>query len=102
MTGWGVDRTAATVFAVFMDATGRTVFLAGVAGLTLFLWRRAATKTQLRVWTLVLYAALAMPILPRVTPALRFDVPAMSAVTSLGHGSASSALRDEARAALGS
>lgn len=102
MTGLGVDRTAATVFAVFVDASVRTVFIAALAGLTLSLWRRPATKTQSRVWTLVLWAALAMPILARVMPALRFDVPAMSAVTTLGHVSASSvALRDEANAWLG-
>jgi TonB family protein len=102
MTGPGVDRAAAAVFAVFVDASGRMILLAGLAGLTLFLWRRPATRTRSRVWTLVLYAALAMPILTRVVPALRFDVPAVPAVATLGHISASSvALRNEANAWLG-
>jgi TonB family protein len=106
MTGLGIDgivRIAAAVFAVFVGASVRTVVVAAVAGLTLVLWRRAATRTRSRVWTLVLYAALAMPILARVTPVLRFDVPAMSAMTTLGHVSGSSvALGDEASAWLGS
>jgi TonB family protein len=102
MTGLGVDRAAAALFAVFVDASVRTVFLAGSAGLALFLWRHSAIRTRSRVWTLVLYAAIAMPILARVMPALRFDVPAMPAVATLGHVSASSvALRDEADAWLG-
>jgi TonB family protein len=99
MTGLGSNRIAAALVAVFVDASVRTVAVAGLAGLMLFLWRRPATRTRSRVWTLVLYAALAMPVLARVTPVLRFDVPAMSAATTLGHVSASSvALRDEAAA----
>ena len=101
MTGLGIDRIAAVVFAVVADASVRTVFVAGVAGLTLLMWRRPAPRTRSRVWTLVLCAALAMPILARVTPALRFEVPATSAVTTLGKVSASSvALRAEANAWL--
>jgi TonB family protein len=102
MTGPGLDRIAAAVFAVFVEASFRTVVVMILAGLTLSVWRRPAARTQSRVWTLVLYAALAMPILARVMPALRFDVPAMSAVTTLVHvNSASVPVRDEPSAWLG-
>jgi TonB family protein len=103
MTEPGLDRVAAAVLAVLVEASARTVFVVSLAGLTLWLWRRPATSTRSRVWTLVLYAALAMPILARVMPALRFEVPAISAVTTLGNVNASSVpLRDKARAWLGS
>ncbi|HEY6357847.1 MAG TPA: M56 family metallopeptidase, partial [Vicinamibacterales bacterium] len=102
MTGLGLDRIAAAVVAAMLDASVRTAAVVGLAGLTLVLWRRPSTRTRSLVWTLVLYAALAMPCLERALPALRVAVPATSALTTLAPaGGSSIAIRNQAAAWLG-
>lgn len=102
MTGLGVDRIAAAVVAAVTDASFRTAAVVGLAALTLVLWRRPSTRTRSLVWTLVLYAGLAMPFLERTLPVLRVAVPATSAFTTLAPaGGSSIAIRDQAAAWLG-
>jgi beta-lactamase regulating signal transducer with metallopeptidase domain len=55
----------------------RTMALAALAGLALALGRAKDAAVRLAVWTAVLYAALAMPFLARVAPAVRLPLPAL-------------------------
>jgi beta-lactamase regulating signal transducer with metallopeptidase domain len=53
----------------------RALALAALAGLALALGRAKDAAVRLAVWTAVLYAALAMPFLARVAPAVRLPLP---------------------------
>ncbi len=57
------------------DPALRTILLAVAAALTLRLLRVKNTSAELAVWTGVLYAALALPLLGRLLPALPVHVP---------------------------
>ncbi len=66
--------TDAAVATLLVSAL-RTVFLAGLAGLTIVLTRTKATSVRLFVWRAVLSSALAMPFLCLVLPPLRIPTP---------------------------
>jgi len=55
----------------------RALALAGLAGLALALGRAKDAAVRLAVWTAVLYAALAMPFVARIVPAVRLPLPAL-------------------------
>jgi beta-lactamase regulating signal transducer with metallopeptidase domain len=55
----------------------RALVLAALAGLALALGRAKDAAVRLAVWTAVLYAALAMPFLARVAPAVRLPLPTL-------------------------
>jgi beta-lactamase regulating signal transducer with metallopeptidase domain len=55
----------------------RALALAALAGLTLAAARVRDAVVRLAVWTAVLYAAMAMPFLARVAPAVRLPIPAL-------------------------
>ena len=60
----------------------RALALAALAGLALGVGRVKDAAVRLAVWTALLYAALAMPFLAWVAPAVRLPVPALLAVPS--------------------
>ena len=60
----------------------RALALAALAGLALTLGRAKDVAVRLAVWTTVLYAALAMPFLARLAPAVRLPMPAFLASQS--------------------
>jgi beta-lactamase regulating signal transducer with metallopeptidase domain len=60
-----------------LDPAMRSLVLAVLAGLILKLWRVRDERVELAVWTGVLYAALAMPLLSWVMPAIRLPLPAL-------------------------
>jgi len=60
-----------------VDPALRNLILAGVAGFMLLLFRVKSTAQQLFAWTLVLYAAVAMPMLSLVLPQTAVSIPAL-------------------------
>jgi beta-lactamase regulating signal transducer with metallopeptidase domain len=61
----------------------RALVLAALAGLALAVGRVKDAELRLGVWTALLYAALAMPFLAWVAPAVRLPLPALPAATSV-------------------
>ncbi len=57
-------------------AAVRALLLAAVAGLALALFRVKSTAARLFTWTMVLYAALMMPVLGRILPPVAVPMPA--------------------------
>ncbi len=74
-----------SILALVADAAVRTLALAGAAGLALVAFRVRSTSARLFTWTAVLYAALAMPLLGWLLPALPVPTP-----TFVRHDSAQS------------
>jgi beta-lactamase regulating signal transducer with metallopeptidase domain len=68
--------TASTGLVVLADSALRSLVLAAVAGLTLAAFRVRSSSLRLFTWTAVLYAALAMPLLGSILPALPIPAPA--------------------------
>lgn len=62
----------------------RSIALGCIAGLALIALRVKGVSPRLAVWKIVLYSALAMPVLGWVVPALPFSVPAPWKVSSSG------------------
>lgn len=60
------------------DAAVRAFVLGGAVGLTLALLRPKRAAVRLSAWTIVLYAALAMPLLDRAVPTLRWPLPILA------------------------
>ncbi|MGO8732744.1 MAG: hypothetical protein ACLQVM_08115 [Terriglobia bacterium] len=61
----------------------RALLLAALAGLALSVGRVKDAALRLAVWTALLYAALAMPFLAWVAPAVRLPMPALLAAQSV-------------------
>ena len=61
----------------------RTLALAALAGLALAVGRVKDAAVRLAVWTALLYAALAMPFLAGVAPAIRLPMPALVSAPSV-------------------
>jgi VWFA-related protein/TonB family protein len=74
MTQPGIDSTALSVLIRLAEPALRALGLAAIAGLTLRLLSVRRTSVKLCVWTTVLGAALAMPALDVVMPALPLRV----------------------------
>ena len=72
-----------------VNPAARALMLASIAGLTLAAFRVKATSSRLFAWKTVLYAALAMPLLGSIVPAIQFQPPSMllSAARQLPNGS---------------
>ncbi|MBZ5688337.1 MAG: hypothetical protein LAP86_25240 [Acidobacteriia bacterium] len=68
-------EVAAFGFIDLVTSAVRSVLLAGVAGLGLMVFRARNTSLRLMVWTVVLYAALAMPLLGRLLPPVSVPEP---------------------------
>src|SRR6185503_16233414 len=66
--------STALIFVV--EAAVRALVFAGVVALALKLFRVSSAAVRLSVWTLVLVAALAMPIITPALPAFTWNVPA--------------------------
>src|ERR1700727_1097355 len=65
-----------TILMLVADAAVRALALAGAAGLALAAIRVRSTSARLFTWTAVLYAALAMPLLGWLLPAMPIPTPA--------------------------
>jgi beta-lactamase regulating signal transducer with metallopeptidase domain len=66
---------SSALLAQLASAAARTLFVAGAAGVTLAALRVRSTSQRLLVWTLVLCAALAMPLLGRLIPPFSIPLP---------------------------
>src|SRR6266496_1399343 len=66
---------SARVFMPLVDSAIRALALSGVAGLGLIAFRVKTPTTRLVTWTAVLYAALAMPMLEWILPAVPIPTP---------------------------
>jgi beta-lactamase regulating signal transducer with metallopeptidase domain len=58
----------------------RSLILAGLAGLALGVFRPKSLPIQMAIWTTALYAALAMPFLGWILPAVRVPLPAFGRI----------------------
>jgi len=70
--------------AALAGPAARSIALGCIAGLALVALRVKGVSPRLAVWKLVLYSALAMPVLGWIVPALPFSVPAPWKVSSSG------------------
>ena len=70
-----IDQHASGVMLFLADAAVRSIILACRAALALAVLRVRQVTVHLAVWTGVLYAALAMPLLAWMTPAISLRVP---------------------------
>src|SRR3954469_10540403 len=70
-----IIATAAFAFMEPLSSAVRTISLAAVAGLGLTLLRVKNTSLRLFVWTVVLYAGLAMPFLGGMLPPVSVAAP---------------------------
>ena len=70
-----LDHAARPVLIAVADSALRAVVLAGVAGAMLMLVRRRGAALRLRAWTVVLCAALALPVLTVIVPTWNWPVP---------------------------
>jgi beta-lactamase regulating signal transducer with metallopeptidase domain len=86
-----------------LDPALRSLALGGLAALALFVFRVKNASTRLAVWTGVLYAALAMPLLAFALPSLSLPVPTAFAplFAKTTAASAAPAATQIARAPLG-
>jgi beta-lactamase regulating signal transducer with metallopeptidase domain len=70
--------------AALAEPAARSIALGCIAGLALIAFRVKGVSPRLAVWKIVLYSALAMPMLGWIVPALSFSVPAPWKVSSSG------------------
>ena len=70
--------------AALAEPGARSIALGCIAGLALVALRVKGVSPRLAVWKIVLYGALAMPVLGWIVPALPFSVPAPWKVSSSG------------------
>jgi bla regulator protein blaR1 len=70
--------------AALAEPAARSIALGCIAGLALIAFRLKGVSPRLAVWKIVLYSALAMPVLGWIVPALSFSVPAPWKVSSSG------------------
>ena len=83
MSPQGIIERSPEVIRQLADPALRAILLAMAAALTLRLLRVRNASTQLAVWTGVLYAALALPLLGWLLPELPLRIPASRAVLAL-------------------
>jgi beta-lactamase regulating signal transducer with metallopeptidase domain len=77
MTLIAADSASESVLMLLGSSALRSLVLSGVAGLLLAACRVKNTTLRLFTWTIVLYSALAMPILEWMLPALAVPAPAL-------------------------
>jgi hypothetical protein len=65
MTTTGAEQAASSVLAFLAESSARGLVFAVVAGLALAVFRPRRAAIALCLWTVVLYAAMAMPLLER-------------------------------------
>jgi hypothetical protein len=82
MTAPRLDRVAALVLGMVAEGSVRSLVLAGLAAAAVACWRRAPAAGRSLVWRVVLYAAIAMPVLVRAAPAARVGASTMPVVTT--------------------
>jgi hypothetical protein len=75
MTLTAVVDASTSLLAQLANPAARALALAGAAGLGLAAFRVKSTSARLFTWTAVLYAALAMPLLGWMLPALAVPTP---------------------------
>ena len=75
MTVHELDLVARNVLASLADAAGRALILAAIAAGVLALFRVKRASLRLRVWTLVLYGAVLLPMAVRFLPAVALPLP---------------------------
>src|SRR5262249_10827338 len=78
MTAITGGQLSTEVLVALTKAAVRVLALAGVAGLGLAGFRVKTTSGRLLTWTIVLYAALAMPLLQQMLPPLTIPAPVFS------------------------
>jgi beta-lactamase regulating signal transducer with metallopeptidase domain len=78
MTSSDFDHTARLLLAGAADASVRAFVLACLMGVAIVMLRRTRASARLRAWTVVLCAALALPVLAIALPAWRWSVPTMA------------------------
>ena len=83
MTSQAVIERSPELLRHLADPALRAIVLAGAAALALRLLRVKNAAVQLTVWTIVLYAALALPVLGWLLPALPLPLPAGKALAAL-------------------
>jgi VWFA-related protein/TonB family protein len=72
-----------TMLVAIVESVLRTLAFAGVVGMAIAVFRVRWAAVRLHAWRIVLYAALAMPVLGRTLPVLRVPVPAVPAFSEL-------------------
>jgi len=75
MSTANIDALARDVLVGFADAAIRALLFAAIVAAVLTIFRVRRPAVRLRVWTVVLYAALAMPIVSRLLPAVPLSLP---------------------------
>lgn len=80
MTPPEIDQLARSVLAPVADAAVRALALACLIGIAIVFFRSARAAVRLSVWTVVLYGALALPVLGLVVPAWQWRVPTINAL----------------------
>jgi beta-lactamase regulating signal transducer with metallopeptidase domain len=78
--------------AALAEPAARSIALGCLAGLALIALRVKGVSPRLAVWKIVLYSALAMPVLGWIVPALPFSVPAPWKASSSGETASVSAV----------
>ncbi len=101
MTPTTFVEASTTLLAKLASPAARALALAGAAGLGLAVFRVKATNVRLVTWTAVLYAALAMPLLGWLLPALPVPTPSFvqSALTNARQSRMSAAEEQDAPSA---
>jgi beta-lactamase regulating signal transducer with metallopeptidase domain len=77
-----ISHLCAQLLRFLAEPALRALALAALAGLALAAGRVKDAATRLAVWTAVLYAALAMPFLVWIAPAVRLPIPALRTTAS--------------------
>jgi beta-lactamase regulating signal transducer with metallopeptidase domain len=78
--------------AALAETAARSIALGCIGGVTLVALRVKGVSPRLAVWKIVLYSALAMPVLGWIVPALPFSVPAPWKASSSGETASVSAV----------
>jgi bla regulator protein blaR1 len=97
MTPIAAFPASASLVAQLLNPAARSLALACAAGLGLVAFRVRSTTARLFTWTVVLYAALAMPLLQQVVPPLPLAMPAFLRYTSSWYAAAEPARNRVAR-----
>ena len=70
-----IDSASVALMAKLATSVARSFLLAGIAVIVITIFRLKATSHRLFVWTLVLYASFALPVLEWMLPSLQIPVP---------------------------
>ena len=77
-----LDRLARALLIVILDSAVRASVVAAVIGVAIHLLRGRGAALQLKAWTVVLWAALALPALGLVVPAWQWVIPVLQVAPS--------------------